>query len=121
LPPGLSLVEEPLSDGRVVTFLRGVPAAAGEFTFTLLVRSGDQEVAQTMSLQITLPGGDLQVLNDILASAAFGARYEEHLAAHGGVPPYTWSISRGELPVGVLLRSDGFLSGVPRQDGTFSP
>ena len=47
--------------------------------------------------------------------------YSAVLIATGGQPPYTWSISSGSLPKGVMLNSTtGTLSGLPTQAGTFA-
>ena len=39
--------------------------------------------------------------------------YDQTLAASGGMMPYTWSISAGTLPAGLVLSADGHLSGTP--------
>ena len=46
--------------------------------------------------------------------------YGAPLTASGGVPPYSWIISSGSLPVGIEINaSTGFLSGMTNQTGTF--
>lgn len=42
------------------------------------------------------------------------------LAATGGVPPYTWSISVGSLPAGLTASTGGTVSGTPAAAGTFA-
>jgi hypothetical protein len=42
------------------------------------------------------------------------------LSASGGVPPYTWSVSSGNLPPGLVLSPAGSLSGTPTSAGAFS-
>jgi hypothetical protein len=42
------------------------------------------------------------------------------LSATGGVQPYTWTISDGQLPAGLALASDGTVSGTPTSAGTFA-
>jgi uncharacterized protein (TIGR03382 family) len=119
LPLGLSLVEETNDLGDLATFLRGVPASLGTFTLALEVQAGDLIVPKDLQLEV-LPGNRaFSITTDHLAEAVFGARYVNPLAASGGTPPYTWDV-RGELPLGILLRGDGTLSGVPEQDGDFS-
>jgi hypothetical protein len=41
------------------------------------------------------------------------------LAATGGAPPYTWSISDGALPGGLTLGDDAKLAGTPTSAGSF--
>jgi len=45
--------------------------------------------------------------------------YQYLFKAHGGIPPYKYSISEGSLPVGMKLSNDGLLSGVPPATGQF--
>jgi Putative Ig domain len=48
-----------------------------------------------------------------------GVEFHVLLHARGGVPPYTWSVVEGDLPDGLTLTPDGFLSGRPTRPGTF--
>jgi hypothetical protein len=42
------------------------------------------------------------------------------LAAAGGRPPYSWSVSAGSLPAGVSLGANGAITGTPTTTGTFT-
>jgi hypothetical protein len=48
-----------------------------------------------------------------LPTAFLNASYSTSLAATGGTPPYTWSITAGALPAGVTLSTAGVISGTP--------
>jgi hypothetical protein len=48
-----------------------------------------------------------------LPDATQGVAYSVQLLAHGGTPPYTWSIFAGSLPAGLTLSSSGLISGTP--------
>ena len=53
-------------------------------------------------------------------SGFVGVSYTFTLAARGGVPPYSWSISTGSLPPGVTLNAGtGMISGTPTSAGSF--
>jgi len=55
-----------------------------------------------------------------LPDAALGLPYAQTLLADGGQPPYSWGLSRGELPQGLVLGQDGTLSGTPTAAGIYS-
>ena len=42
------------------------------------------------------------------------------LGATGGVPPYSWSISVGALPGGLMVATGGTVSGTPNAEGAFA-
>jgi hypothetical protein len=56
-----------------------------------------------------------------LPTATVGAAYTNTLTATGGVAPYTWSVTAGNLPDGLQLgAASGTISGTPILTGTFS-
>ncbi len=52
-----------------------------------------------------------------LTAGTVGTAYSMNLAATGGTPPYTWSLSAGTLPAGLKL-SGGAISGTPTAAGS---
>lgn len=50
-----------------------------------------------------------------LPNGTVGGAYSQTLAATGGTPPYTWTLSAGALPAGLTLSAAGVLSGTPTQ------
>jgi hypothetical protein len=52
---------------------------------------------------------------------ALDAGVEIHIPLHatGGVPPYHWNAPASDLPEGVALTSEGFLTGRPSKPGAF--
>jgi Putative Ig domain len=61
----------------------------------------------------------LAIRGDIPAKLFLHQDYEIHLVAEGGVPPYSWDVSDGSLPPGLVLAADGVLRGVPGASGEF--
>ena len=55
-----------------------------------------------------------------LPTGVVGAAYSQTLAATGGSPTYTWSISSGSLPLNLSLSSAGVISGTATVAGTAS-
>jgi len=75
----------------------------------------DQGVYETQS------GTNPAITTASLPGANVGTAYSASLAASGGNPPYSWSISAGSLPAGLQLSaSGGQISGTPTATGTFT-
>jgi hypothetical protein len=63
----------------------------------------------------------LQIMNGIVPSGAVGSDYHAALETAGGVPPYHWDTTAGQIAPGITLRSStGTISGIPFAPGTFS-
>ena len=62
----------------------------------------------------------LSITSQALPTAAPRQRYEATLDATGGVPPYHWEITSGELPPGLDLNpTTGLIDGIPAEKGQF--
>ncbi len=55
----------------------------------------------------------LKISTTSLANGQVGQAYRVPLSSSGGTPPYEWSVSSGALPAGLVLSSDGVISGTP--------
>ena len=110
LPVGLTLA----SDGT----LSGIPAQTpGLFSFT--VKATDSNLATgTKKMTIMLATPLILVDNFALPAATVGVGYHQTLAVNGGTAPYTYSLVDGILPTGLVLSTDGTLSGSARTPGT---
>ena len=65
-------------------------------------------------------GGASLSLTGLFLSGQVGLVYSTTFTASGGSPPYTYTISIGSLPVGLLLNpSTGVISGIPTVSGVF--
>ena len=105
LPLGLTL-----SPSGQIT---GTPNTAGTANFTVQVADSQMhQVTAPLSINIQASAA-LQVTTSALPAGPNGVPYYATLAATGGVPPYTWSISDGSLPVGLTLSAAGVITGTP--------
>jgi len=111
LPPGLSLN----SNG----FISGTPTTNGTFDFSIRVTDQTTQVDAACSITI-LPR--LQVLTTSLTNGAVGVSYSVQLEAAGGNFPYHWYLTTNSssLPPGLMLTTNGLLSGIPGVAGTYN-
>ena len=112
LPSGLTL-----SSAGVFS---GTPTAAGPLSFTVKVTDAAAQTA-IAPLQITFTPAPLQITTTSpLPSGQVNVAYSTALNATGGTIPYTWSVSAGAIPSGLILSSAGVLSGTPTAAGPVS-
>jgi hypothetical protein len=65
--------------------------------------------------------GSLKLTTASLPAAHAGQVYFETLAIAGGIAPFSWSVSAGNLPAGVSLgTNNGALTGTPSKTGSFN-
>jgi hypothetical protein len=112
LPPGMSL------NGETGT-VEGKPAEAGSFTFSATVDDSAtpaQAATQSYSLNV---GATSPAIEFAPPPATVGEPYEYTPSVSGGVEPYNWSVSSGELPAGLTLDpSTGTIQGTPTEAGS---
>lgn len=63
----------------------------------------------------------ITITPDTLPDATVGMMYSEQLTASGGTAPYTWIVTVGVLPTGMILNPvTGIISGIPTVQGDFN-
>ncbi|HXN27776.1 MAG TPA: putative Ig domain-containing protein [Candidatus Acidoferrales bacterium] len=111
LPPGLELNT---SSGLI----SGTPTTAGVFKFFPTVTDSAipaQKFTSTTGVTISvITVAPLQSVTPPLPPGDVAVGYTASLVASGGVAPYTWSITSGQLPSGLKLNSaNGTITGIP--------
>jgi subtilisin family serine protease len=99
--------------------IKGTPTAVGTFSFTMGVYDANGSYTPKL-LTVTIEYPPLLITTISLLSGTVGNPYSQTVSATGGLQPYTWTVTAGALPTGVILNSaTGALSGTPRVSGTF--
>jgi len=127
LPPySWSLFSGDLPDGLSLDSwtgqLSGTPPALGTFDFTLQVTDSNLATAvHPYTVTIYDPLAPFALTTSSLPAGPYGAFYSQSLSATGGLPPYTWTLTAGDLPEGLKLNSlTGEISGVPMATDNYS-
>jgi len=111
LPAGLTLSGSGL--------LSGTPTAAGSVTLTVQAADAHQFTG-TQSYTLVVSSANVGLTPTALPNATAEAAYTATLTAAGGTAPYTFSVSSGSLPAGLILNaSTGVLSGTTNVAGSF--
>jgi hypothetical protein len=106
LPLGLNLS----ADGRIAGTPALHPDVPGVHTFTVRAVNGSGFAAErTFTMEVTTA---LRFPTTSLPNYPAGSRYDQQLAAYGGVPPYSWKVISGSLPPAFKLNaSTGIIGG----------
>ncbi len=114
LPSGLTL------DANT-GILGGTPTQAGSFPITVTATDANRFTgSRSYTLTIAAPAGITLTPTTLPGGTKSVAYPTQTLAAAGGVAPYSFAVTGGALPNGLMLTAAGVLSGTPTATGTFS-
>lgn len=119
LPPGLMLNS---ATGQV----SGTPSQAGTFSFTAQATDSLSAAATAnLSIAINPPPNPLTITttSSQLPTGTAGVAYPStNLAASGGTPSYTWTLTSAAstFPAGLTLNNGGTISGTPTAAGSYN-
>jgi large repetitive protein len=113
----------PATYGAAGTIVGGTPTTAGTFTFTVHVtKFGTSTPSTNGTYSITVgsaPPLAITFPSTCCNAATVGSSYFQNFFTSGGVGPFTWAVSAGQLPPGVTL-TGGHLGGTPTTAGTYT-
>jgi hypothetical protein len=106
-----------LPAGLVITngTLTGTPTQKGTFSFTLQAADPASNSTATNAYTVEVGWPTLHAVQARLPKAKRGVRYRALLAIKDGTAPYTAVLTAGRLPLGLSLKADGTVSGIPRE------
>ena len=70
-----------------------------------------------LSIQPTQTAGRLSIVTVRLPNGVVGRPYSARLVARGGSQPFRWTRTRGALPLGLRLLTNGRITGTPKRAG----
>ena len=116
LPAGLSFSGNTLS---------GTPTAPGSYAITVTATDTQLtgvgapfSIAQNYMIEVPAP--NIVIAPATLPNPSAGVAYSQSITASGGVAPYGFAITAGDLPDGIALSANGTLSGTSYEVGTFA-
>jgi hypothetical protein len=112
-PHNATIVDSGLGEDFVSNLTNGVT-----YYFTVTSVDGNFESAASQSIQIT-PEPLVVIQSADLPTAVVGQPYSFKLDASGFHPPFQWGYADGPQLPGVIVSTDGFVTGTPLSVGTF--
>lgn len=112
LPAGITL-----SSAGVVS---GVPTAVGSFPIVVRVTdssTGSGPYFSDVNLTLLVNAAAITVTPTSLPDVMAGVSYDRSLSASGGAGSYSYAVTAGALPTGIILSSAGHISGSSYQVG----
>ncbi len=103
-------------DGAIASNMALVPTTNG--SIDAFASATTQLLLDISSYLAPLP--PLTITTTSLPGGTTGQPYQQVMAATGGEPPYSWSVSSGNLPTGLTLSAGGTVSGIPTSSGDYS-
>lgn len=117
---GITYLSAPLATIKTAGFVFGEkPLRNGEFGL-LLQRDYNSDGSEKALCTLNAGAAVIVVLPTTLPAGTEDEAYAQVLSATGGVGPYTFTKSAGDLPTGLTLSEVGVLSGTPSAAGSFT-
>ncbi len=112
------------------SFADGSPSATGATVSHTFEQTGLYPVTvsitdargaiSTATVNVSVNCNTLTITPLTLQNGATARAYSQNLVANGGTAPYLFVVTSGALPAGLTLATNGLLSGIPIEAGTFN-
>jgi len=99
--------------------ITGTPTFTAFSSLTFRVTDATAATAQ-VTLNLAIGQSTLQFSTASIANAGVGQLYNTAFAATGGIQPYTFTVTGGSLPTGLVLSNAGVLSGTANIPGIYN-
>ncbi|HEX7813767.1 putative Ig domain-containing protein [Dyella sp.] len=123
MPYTFQLISGVLPTGIVLNAsgtISGTPINSGTYNFTLRVTDAATQT-DTKNYQLVVNAPTIALAPTTLPQGKVGNAYTTTtLSASGGSAPYTFAVTSGSLPTGLVLSPAGVLSGSPTAPGSFN-
>jgi hypothetical protein len=123
-PYFFSIVRSSLPAGLQMTSagaISGTPTKPGSFRVRIRVKdSSTEQLSTTRVFKIVVDPVGMVISTTGLPAASLNNPYAAALATTGGTAPFTWQITSGTLPPGIVMSSAGYLSGITSTLGVYT-
>jgi hypothetical protein len=99
--------------------LSGTPSSTGTYSFSVQVTDAGAPAQTDQASFVIAVDAPLSISTPSLNPGVVTAAYSHRLIAAGGLTPYRWTLAAGQLPSGIVLSTDGVISGNPAVEGIF--
>jgi hypothetical protein len=102
--------------------ITGTPTQLGVFSIVLgATDAGNPPQTASQGVTLTVTPVPLTVSGEPLSPAPVNVAYHSQIGVYGGTPPFSWTVSSGNLPLGLTLNAaTGSIDGTPTQSGIFN-
>jgi len=115
LPPGLEIY----SNGNSSS-INGIPTTVGKYTFTVKAENSAGSDTKTFITDIAMPSAPI-IATASLPSGTVDKSYRQSFYSSTEATGYVyWSRTSGNLPLGIELNSNGYISGFPTAAGIYT-
>jgi hypothetical protein len=103
-----------LSNQTTTSATYTAPGASSSPVTVTVTATSRLEETRTATTQITIPVVPTVTSTNSGMAGAVGSAYSAQLSGAGGITPYTWAVTSGNLPAGLSLSSAGLITGTPQ-------